>query len=160
MSLYGKAESELIRAGACVGFRVLKSDVSPSLDGETALVQIDLVLGEEGEEAEPEELVEWAAFGFIFTLASLSFNDASSRGSSDIDYIEEDAFSIADLISGMSFEQGMLHFSVDYLRGRLLKTDIRVSRNGEVKLETRSRGKQAVFWLDRLQGKKPLHVVN
>ncbi|MFT4728612.1 MAG: hypothetical protein ACI9UN_003123 [Granulosicoccus sp.] len=149
----------MLRIGTCVGFRIVDTDITPSLDGETAQVSISLLLGEEGEDDEPEELVEWAAFGFIFVLASLSFNDARPRGNSDIDYSEGDAFTIADLIGGLCFTEGNVCFSADYLRGRLLKTDIRVSKNGEINLTTHSRGKQASFWLDRLQGKKPLQIV-
>lgn len=55
--------------------------------------------------------------------------------------------------------RGELHFDVDYIRGRWLKTRIVVRSNGTVTLETIGRGKSALRWLDRIQGKKPMELV-
>ena len=148
----------LLESGAVVGFRIIETKVDPSPDKETFSVSAELELGE-GDDEDPAELVEWAALGFIFVLAVLSFADARPRGLSEVDYWEDDEFRVSDLIEGLSFERGELHFSADYIRGRCLKTDIRVTKAGRVTLATRARGKQALLWLDRLQGKKLLRVV-
>jgi len=150
----------LLETGAVVGFQIVDTKVVPSTDRETFAVLVQLVLGEGDEEDEdPADVVEWGAFGFIFVLAVLSYADARPRGVSGIDYVEDDQFRVSDLVDGLSFEHGELHFSADYLRGRCMKTDIRITREGRITLETRGRGKAALRWLDRLQGKKLLRVI-
>jgi hypothetical protein len=56
--------------------------------------------------------------------------------------------------------RGELHLGLDYVRGRCVKTSIDVKRDGKVTLETRARGESALFWVDRLKGKKPLGLVS
>ena len=107
-----------------------------------------------------EDQVEWGAFGVIFTLAALSFNDARPRGNSDADFVEKDEFTVADLFDCLSFVRGELRFEADYVRGRCMKTDIVVQSDGQVILQTRARGESALRWVERLQGKKALEVVN
>jgi hypothetical protein len=148
----------LLETGALVGFQVVEEHLETCTDGVNLFTRLELVLGSD-EEYEPDELVEWGAFGFIFALAALSFADARPRGFSDTDYIEEDEFSVADLFDGLRYVRGEIHFSADYLRGRLVKTDIIIRPNGTVTLTTRSRGKTAWRWLDRLKGKKHLEAV-
>lgn len=148
----------LLETGALVGFRLVEDQLETSLDGQNLFARLELVLGSD-EEYEPAELAEWGSFGFIYALAVLSFADARPRGVSDIDYIEEDDFSVADLLDCLRFVRGELHFSADYLRGRSVKTDIIVRANGTVTLTTRSRGKTPWRWLDRLKGKKHLEPV-
>jgi hypothetical protein len=152
------AANRLLESGALVGFRVLETSVQSSPDKETFSVRAELALGDD-EEEDPSDLVEWRAFGFIFVLAVLSFADARPRGVSELDYVEGDQFSLSDLMDSLSFAQGELHFSADYIRGRCMKTDIRLASNRRVTLSTWGRGKQALFWLDRLKGKVPLRVV-
>lgn len=61
---------------------------------------------------------------------------------------------VGDLFECLRFVDGELRFTSDYLRGRGMKTDITVRKEGQLTQHTRLRG-QAVFrWLDRLQGKK------
>ena len=103
--------------------------------------------------------MEWGAFGFIFALAALSFADARPRGFSDVEFIENDEFGVADLFDGLRYVRGEIHFSADYLRGRSLITDIIVRTNGTVTLTTRNRDKTAKRWLDTLKGKKHLKLV-
>jgi len=66
---------------------------------------------------------------------------------------------LVDLFECLRFVNGELQFSSDYLRGRCLKTDITVRKNGQLTLSTRNRGKTALRWLDRLQGKKMLKLI-
>ena len=110
---------QLLEAGALVGFRLVEDHLEPSLDGRNLFARLELVLGSDDED-EPADLVEWSAFGFIFALAVLSFADARPRGVSDIDYIEEDEFGVADLFDGLRYVRGELHFS-----GRLPPRSIR-----------------------------------
>ena len=152
------AATRLLESGALVGFRVLETNVQSSPDKESFTVCVELALGDDDEE-DPSDLVEWGAFGFIFVLAVLSFADARPRGASELDYVEGDQFGVSDLMDGLSFAQGELHFSADYIRGRCVKTDIRLASNGRVTLKTWGRGKQALFWLDRVEGKAPLRVL-
>ncbi len=51
---------------------------------------------------EPAEVVEWGAFGFLYTLAVLSFHDARPRGMSAQDYQAKDEFSVADFFECLS----------------------------------------------------------
>ena len=95
----------------------------------------------------------------IFALAVLSFADARPRGSSDIDFVENDEFTVCDLFEYLRFVNGELRFYADYVRGRCLKTDITVRKDGRIILSTRNRGKSALRWLDQLQGKKRLTLV-
>jgi hypothetical protein len=76
-----------------------------------------------------------------------------------MDYREKDEFTVADFMEGLRFVRGELHFEADYIRGRRLKTRIAVRANGTVGLETTGRGKAVLRWLERMQGKKPLHLV-
>jgi len=150
---------KLIETGALVEFEIVDTKVEPAADGETSFVRIALQLGGlDG--GDGEDQVEWGAFGVIFTLAALSFNDARPRGNSDADFVEKDEFTVADLFDCLSFVRGELHFDADYVHGRCMKTDIVVQSDGQVILQTRARGESALRWVERLQGKKALEVVN
>ena len=106
-----------------------------------------------------ENTAEWGAFGFIFVLALLSFADAKPRNASVIEYQEKDELRLSDFIEHLRFVRGELRFDADYIRGRRLKTRIVVRSNGTVTLETIGRGKSALRWLERIQGKKLLELV-
>ncbi len=152
------AAYQLLDTASLVDFRRGEPLIQTCTDGENLFLQIELVLGEDGGD-EPEDIVEWAAFGLIFALAALSFADARPRGVSDMDFVEDDEVTVADLFECLRFANGELRFSADYLRGRCMKTDITVRRDGRVSLSTRNRGQAALRWLDRLQGKKNLRLV-
>jgi hypothetical protein len=150
---------KLIETGTLVEFEIVDTKIEPVPDGETSFVRIALQLGGlEG--GDGEDQVEWGAFGVIFTLAALSFNDARPRGNSDADFVEKDEFTVADLFDCLSFFRGELRFEADYVRGRCMKTDIVVQSDGQVILQTRARDESALRWVERLQGKKALEVVN
>jgi hypothetical protein len=149
----------LIETGTLAEFELTASHVESAPDGETRTWRSSWMLG--GPEAgEGDEQVEWAAFGFMYVLAVLSFADARPRGHSEMHFVEEDEFTVADFFEGLRFVRGELHHDLDYVRGRCLKTSIRVRRSGEIRLGTRGRGESALFWIDRLKGKKPLQLVS
>ncbi len=149
---------ELLKTGTLVDFEVINTKTELSPDKENIHVQVDLVFKAEDPE-EPSDEVEWAAFGFIFVLAVLSFADARPRGISEVDYSAKDDLTVSDFLEGLSFGRKGLHFRADYIRGRSLKTDITVRSDGTVTITTWGRGEAALRWLDRLKGKKLMEVV-
>lgn len=157
---------ELLKKGVLVSFRILEEEVhsAPADEAEFGLRVLLKFVPEEGEEDLDEEEVaenttEWGAFGVLFTLAVLSFADAKPRNASVIEYQENDQLRLADFIEHLCFVRGELHFDADYIRGRRLKTCIVVRSNGTVTLETTGRGKSALRWLERIRGKKLMHLV-
>jgi len=72
------AAQRLLETGTLVLFRVVGTLTELSPDKENVAVRADLVLDGGAEDADPCEIVEWAAFGFLFTLATLSFQDAET----------------------------------------------------------------------------------
>ncbi len=149
---------ELLKTGTLVDFEVVNSNTELTPDKENIHVQIDLVFQAEDPE-EPSDVVEWAAFGFIFVLAVLSFADVRPRGISEVDFSAEDDLTVGDFLEGLSFGPRGLHFRADYIRGRSMKTDITIRPDGTVTLTTWGRGKAALRWLDRLRGKKLMELV-
>jgi hypothetical protein len=152
------AEHRLIETGTLVRFRIVDTHTQVSPDKEIVCVQADLVFTDD-EDTEPGEITEWAAFGFLFILAALSFHDARPRGRSEIDYHPDDAFTVADFFDCLSFEHGELHLVADYIRGRSMKTTVTIRKDGTIGLTTWGRGQSALRWLDQLQGKKRLAPV-
>ena len=154
---------KLIETGTLVQFEVTERQVGPSSDEGNSVVRLELQLGSpEGEDADGgdgEDQAEWGSFGLIFTLAVVSFADARPRGVSGIEFVEEDEFTVDDLITHLRFVRGELHFYADYLRGRCVKTSVTVRRDGHVTLETVNRGEAVLRWVDALKGKKHLRPV-
>ena len=111
-------------------------------------------------ELEPEEIVEWGAFGFLFVLAALPFHDARPRGMSEPDFETEDVLTVVDFLDALSFGCNGLSVQTGYLRGRSMKSEATVHPEGTVRITTRSRGTSALHWLDRLQGKERVQVVS
>lgn len=140
-------------------FRVVDTHTELSPDKENVFVRAELVLEDDDEDTDPEEIVEWAAFGFLFTLAALSFHDARPRGISEVDYQPNDAFTVADFLNCLAFKNGELRLQTDYIRGRSMKTDITIRPDGNITLTTWGRGESALRWLDQLQGKKRIAPV-
>jgi hypothetical protein len=117
-------------------------------------------VSEDGDDADdPEDLVEWTAFGLIFVLRQLAFEDARPRELSALDYRERDELSVSDFFEGLTFRGGALHFRADYIRGRRVKTDITVRSDGSITVATVGRGKAPLRWLDWLKGKRAMRVV-
>lgn len=90
----------------------------------------------------------------------VTFHDARPRGASSMHHEDNDEFSVADLIENIRYEQGELHFTSDYVRGRCMKIDVTVCPSGLVTLTTRTRGESAFHWVDRLKGKKVLQLIS
>jgi hypothetical protein len=153
------AAQSLFETGTLVRFRVVDTHTELSPDKENVFVRTELVFEDDDENTDPEEIVEWAAFGFLFTLAVLSFHDARPRGASELDYQPNDAFSVADFFDCLSFKHGELRLHADYVRGRSMKTDVTIRPDGSVTLTTWGRGQSALRWLDDLQGKKRIAAV-
>jgi hypothetical protein len=153
------AAQSLFETGTLVLFRVVDTQTELSPDKENVFVRAELVFEDDDEDTDPEEIVEWAGFGFLFTLAVLSFHDARPRGISELDYQPNDAFTVADFFDCLSFKHGELRLHSDYVRGRSMKTDVTIRPDGTVTLTTWGRGQSALRWLDDLQGKKRFAVV-
>jgi hypothetical protein len=143
-------EHELIKTAIAAEISVTSTEVSPTSTGDR-FVRIE---GRLGDDEEPH--VEWAAFGFIYALGLMSFEAARPRGNSDIDFQERDTWSAADMQRRLRYESGRLSFESDYVRGRMMKTDVTILPNGRFTLTTTNRGEVATRWIARLQGKKIL----
>ena len=100
------------------------------------------------------------ALALIFAVAALSFDDARPRGTSDLDYVERDRWTVDDLCRHLHFEKGTLHLDTDYVRGRMMKTSVTVWPSGIVEIETINRHQMASRWIDTLKGKKHLQLVS
>jgi len=102
--------------------------------------------------------VPWAAVPLIYAVSAQSFADARPRGSSDIDYLEKDEWRFADLLPRLRLARGVLLFDADYVRGRMMKTTVRIAPNGGFVVETRNRHEMALRWLRAIKGKK--HIIS
>jgi len=151
-----------MRTGAAVPFRAVKQEVLPAIDEAEFGMRIELQITVDEEQADVsdvEDVLEWGAFGLLFILAQLSFADARARGASVNDFRHNDMLDLDDFVGGLRFDRGALRFEADYLRGRRMKTDIRVYPDGRVTLETRGRGKAPSLWIERLHGRAGLRLV-
>lgn len=153
------AWQQLLETGILVQFRILSTHTEPAPDKENIAVRADLIFLGDDEDTEASDVAEWGAFGFLYTLASLSFDDARPRGYSDRDFLSKDNFTVSDFFECLNYKNCELHLSVDYVRGRCVKTDITVRPDGTATLETWGRGQTALRWLDKLQGKKAMGLV-
>jgi hypothetical protein len=153
------AEQKLFETGTLVLFRVLDTNTEVTPDQENIFVRVELMLEDDEEDVEPEEFVEWGAFGFLFAITALSFHDARPRGASELHFQMDDALTVADFLDALSFGRDGLRVQTDYLRGRSMKTEVTIRPDGTVTLTTWGRGKSALHWLDRLQGKKRIRAV-
>lgn len=144
-------EHDLIRTGTAAEFDVVEAKVEPSAAGDDTLVRIVLRL--------PEDDVEVFSFGLIYVIGVLSFHDGRPRGVSGKWFDDDDQWTAADMLAGLTFPRGRLRWRADYVRGRCIKTTVEVNRDGTVLIETVARGEAALRWLDRLEGKKYLQAV-
>ena len=153
-------EQRLFETGTLVRFRILDTHTEVAPDGKNLFVRVDLVLEDDEHDVEPEEIVEWGAFGFLFALAALSFQDARPRSMSELDFETEDVLTVADFLDALSFGRNGLSLQTDYVRGRSMKTEATVRPDATVRLTTWGRGTSALHWLGRLQGKKRVRLVS
>lgn len=150
----------MLETGVVVPFRLLEHELLAAQDQAEFGVRLKLKFEPDDEDEDPEDIVEWGAFGFLFVLAMLSFADARPRESSALDYREMDELAVSDFLGCLSFRRGALEFRADYIRGRRMKTDIAIRSDGSVTLTTIGRGKAPFHWLDRIQGKKTMRLID
>src|SRR5205809_3806362 len=72
---------------------------------------------------------------------------------------EHDQWTAADLLRHLRYERGRLVCKTDYVRGRMMKTDVTVFPDGRFTLTTTDRGEAASRWVTQIQGKKVLRPV-
>ncbi len=149
-------EIEWIKTVASIDLLVTKTDKSPTSDDDWH-IRIEGRLGDGSEETEYD--VEFAGLPFLYAIGLLSFADARPRGYSETDFVSTDEWSANDLLQHFRFVRGELRFYADYVRGRCMKTDVSVRRDGTFVISTVNRGEAATRWLARLQGKKILAPV-
>jgi len=86
-----------------------------------------------------------AAWPLIFALGNLCFTTAV------VAPMDEDTWSISDMIEHLLFENGRLYFYVATVRGRAMNTRIEVDQDGDVFVETTNRGTAVLDWIRALQ---------
>ena len=137
---------EYISQAATTSFKLVESNFDQV--GDIPSQDIKLLIDEDD--------VEISAFGILYAVSLISFLQARPAGSSVIDYREEDIWSAKDLHRHISFRYSKLHFYADYVRGRLMKTAIEISKDGSVVIETINRADQATQWAEFLLGKRQM----
>jgi len=158
MKYENNTADSLIKKGSLVTFKIIEQNIEIETDGINSYVYVKLQMIDY-DEYPSQKTVEWGAFGFIFVLAGLSFEDARPRGMSGIDYSEHDSFTVFDLFDCLKFTRGTLYFYADYIAGRCMKMRIEICKDGIVTITTRNRGQSLIHWLERLQGKKKLQLI-
>lgn len=153
MQLDEPIEHGLLRNAVAAEITLTNTDVSPTSTGDRH-VRIDGRLGDD-----EESHVEWAALGFIYALGLLSFAAARPRGVSGMHFQEQDQWTAADMLRHLRYERGRLVCETDYVRGRMMKTDVTVFPDGRFTLTTTNRGEAVSRWVAQLQGKKVLRPV-
>lgn len=108
---------------------------------------------------EDPEILATCAFALVYGIGVLSFADARPRGVSGMHFKDDDQWYVGDMLRGLKFERGELHFHADYVRGRMMKTTVYVRQDGRIELETINRGESAARWVATLQGKKRFSVI-
>jgi hypothetical protein len=153
-----EAGYRLIEQAASVDFRVEQSDIAKGPDGAEFGVTIELRIIHDPDEGFSTD--DSGALGFLFAIALQSFADARPRGMSEVEYRKTDEFSVSDFVNCLSHTiGGELRFDADYVRGRRMKTRVKLRADGCVVIETIGRGKAAEHWLARLQGSKRLQLI-
>ena len=87
-----------------------------------------------------EDDVETSAFGLIFTIASLSFQDSLPAGYSKKLFQFHDEYRVEDFLPQLKYHMGRLWWSSDYVRGRRMKTTVVIDREGNVGMTVLDRG--------------------
>lgn len=143
-------EHDLLSVAIGLELEIVRSETVPTTSDDLAMTiecRID------------EDDVEILAFPILYALGLLSFLDGRPRGASELYYEEKDSFTAADLLRHVSFRNGALHMYVDYLRGRMLKSDVTIHADGRILIQTVNRDLGPDRWLRRLQGKSHIRLV-
>jgi ribosomal protein L34E len=130
-------EDALFEEARVLDLKVVETTIE-TLDEAMGRVRITL-------EGDPEVLAT-CAWGLIFAIGALSFDDA------EIDFVANDEWKAADMLRCLSFDRGRLYFHADHVRGRCMKTTIEIDPEGKITLETVNRGEAATRWISKLQG--------
>lgn len=144
-------EHQLVQTAVLVDIKVEDTVVKPTVDNDDFRVRIVMHVD--------EEELETSAFALIFTLGALSFHDGRPRGFSGMHFDDDDDWTLPDMMKGLEYRRGGLHFYADYVRGRCLKTSIELAADGTLTLETVNRGQAATRWVSKLQGEKTIRLV-
>jgi hypothetical protein len=134
-----------------------------------AALEIEVVRSDLEEEADfsahrlecriSSESVPELALALIYAVGLMSFSEARPRGRSERDFREDDEWTLGDLVRGLVFDSGQLLFDADYVRGRMMKTRSRVRPDGAVLISTLHRHGSASRWIDAIQGRSHLRLV-
>ena len=143
------AASELLGRAVTQPLRVLSTEATEEPEFSAQRLRCKILRDDVGE----------GAIALIFAVAALSFNDARTRGASQIEYVERDEWTLDDLCQHLHFTGGALHLATDYVRGRMMKTEVTVWPNGIVEIQTVNRHQMASRWIGTLKGKKHLRLV-
>lgn len=153
-----QAGLRLLEQAVVTDFEILRSEVFAGPDGGEFGLRIELRFVRDDEDTFASD--DSGALGLLFAIGVLSFADARPRGTSDINYREQDEFGVGDFLNCLSHSVGgQLRFDADYVRGRRMKTRIVVSPDGALVIDTQGRGKSAEHWLARLQGGQRLRPI-
>jgi hypothetical protein len=144
-------EHELLRQAVCV-LELCGLETETEHFMENTQVRVTM-------QAEPD-LLESCALGVVYVLGVLSFHQARPRGSSGIAFAARDDWTVADMLRRLTFPGGRVYFYADYVRGRMMKTAVEIFPDCRIVLETQNRGEAATRWVEKLQGKKMLALVN
>ncbi|MFI3135973.1 MAG: hypothetical protein QX197_04270 [Methylococcaceae bacterium] len=88
-------EYSLLETGSLISFRIIDEATLTGPDEAEFAVRVELIMTGE-DDADASEIAEWAAFGFMFLLGTLSFDGARPRGLSLSEYQENDEFRVND----------------------------------------------------------------
>jgi len=141
---------ELLARVAILPLRILSSEATEEPEFSAQRMRVKILRDD----------VEDGALALIFAVAVFSFHDARPRGTSDIDYVERDEWTLDDLCGHLRFWKGSLCLDTDYVRGRMMKTRVTVWPNGVVEVQTTNRHQMASRWIGTIKGKKHLRLAS
>ena len=140
---------ELLARLATLEIEVVRSDLEEETDFSAHRLECRV----------PADAVPEMALALIYAVGLMSFVEARPRGRSERDYRDDDEWTLADLVRGLVFDAGQLLFDADYVRGRMMKTRVRVRPDGALLISTLHRHGAASRWIDAIQGRSHLRLV-
>lgn len=143
------AAVELLARLSEVEVQVVRSDLTEEADFSAHRLECRIPPGD----------VRDGAIAVIYALSLMSFVEARPRGASERDFRGDDEWTLGDLLGGLVYDDGELRFDADYVRGRMMKTRVRVRPDGSVLVSTLHRHAAASRWVDSIQGRSHLRLV-
>jgi len=144
------AAVELLARLATLDIEVMRSDLQEEPDFSAHRLECRIAA-----DALPD-----TALALVYALGLMSFAEARPRGRSSVDFEDADEWTLGDLLRGLSYDAGELVFDADYVRGRMMKTRVRVRPDGAVLISTLHRHTAASRWIDAVQGRSHLRLVD